>query len=402
MFRLPDTVTLALDTLEAAGYEAYAVGGCVRDLCRGVVPHDYDITTSATPDEIEAVFCGFRLIETGIKHGTVTVLIDGEPLEITTYRTDGEYLDRRHPSNVTFSRDIDDDLSRRDFTVNAMAYSPRRGLRDPFDGRGDLCRRVIRCVGDPDTRFSEDGLRIMRAVRFASCLGFDIDMATSESIHKNRRLLADISAERILSELRRLVVGENACRILTEYGDLIGGIMPEAADDGYTGRVRGIRDTEADEVLRLAVILGGEDAVCALVRLKPDGKLLDGIGRALSLAKDGIGLDPISLRRALRHAGYDDVIRAVRLRAYYGAIAGVDADGAISLLCAMRECGECVTPRQLAISGRDLIALGVPEGEAVGEMLERLLGLVVEEKLENESGALLDAARAIKAASVGD
>ena len=300
MFRLPDTVTLALDTLEAAGYEAYAVGGCVRDLCRGVVPHDYDITTSATPDEIEAAFCGFRLIETGIKHGTVTVLIDGEPLEITTYRTDGEYLDRRHPSNVTFSRDIDDDLSRRDFTVNAMAYSPRRGLRDPFDGRGDLCRRVIRCVGDPDTRFSEDGLRIMRAVRFASCLGFDIDMATSESIHKNRRLLADISAERILSELRRLVVGENACRILTEYGDLIGEIMPEAADDGYTGRVRGIRDTEADEVLRLAVVLGGEDAVCALVRLKPDGKLLDGVGRALSLAKDGIGLDPISLRRVLR------------------------------------------------------------------------------------------------------
>ena len=224
---LPAEVQTAIARLEQHGFEAYAVGGCVRDSLLGKQPNDWDITTSARPSQTAACFSDFRTVETGIEHGTLTVLVNGTPLEITTYRNDGEYLDNRHPKQVTFSHRIEDDLCRRDFTVNAMAYHPVRGLVDLFDGRADLTRRRIVCVGDATTRFHEDGLRILRAIRFASVLDFSIEEETARAIHACRSLLSNIAAERIREEFCKLLCGVGAVRILREYADVIGVFLPE-------------------------------------------------------------------------------------------------------------------------------------------------------------------------------
>lgn len=192
-FELPPGALEVLRSLNAAGYQAYAVGGCVRDMARGVPPHDYDICTSALPAQTERCFAGERVVETGIKHGTVTVLMAGEPYEITTFRTDGDYLDGRHPQSVAFTDSLTEDLRRRDFTINAMAYHPDIGLRDPFDGQADIARRVIRCVGDANARFTEDALRILRALRFAAELGFDIAPDTARAMRELSGRLALIS-----------------------------------------------------------------------------------------------------------------------------------------------------------------------------------------------------------------
>ena len=224
---LPQTVQKAIDRLEAMGYEAYAVGGCVRDSILGRTPNDWDITTSARPEQTAAVFCDARTVETGVQHGTLTVILDGMPLEITTYRRDGAYADNRHPEQVTFSGCIEDDLCRRDFTVNAMAYHPKRGLVDLYGGQEDLARGVIACVGDAETRFHEDGLRILRAIRFASVLDFSVEAATADAVHVCCGLLQNIAAERIREELCKLICGKGAVRILREYADVIAQPMPE-------------------------------------------------------------------------------------------------------------------------------------------------------------------------------
>lgn len=387
-FPLPAPVTEAISALEGAGYEAYAVGGCVRDLCRGVLPHDYDITTSATPAEVEAVFLDFRIIETGIKHGTVTVIVGGEPLEITTFRTDGEYLDGRHPASVSFSRSVADDLSRRDFTINAMAYSPTRGLFDPFGGERHIAERAIVCVGEPDRRFGEDGLRIMRALRFASTLGFEIDPETAASIRKNYALLGSISAERILSEYKRMIVGVGAVDILRSFGDVVRFIMPEVSET-YDGAVDAIGRADADVSLRTALLISRAENLPALLRLKPDGKLLSSVKRVLRLVGDGFGLDRISLRRVLRGCPYEDVKRAVRARYALCALSVAEADAAISLLSEMEAANECVDVRGLAVTGRDLIALGAPSGESLGEILDHLLEEVVSARLPNDRDVLI-------------
>jgi len=197
--KLSNEAKTAIDILKSHGFSAYAVGGCVRDLLLSETPNDFDITTSARPEETLEAFAGCKTIETGLKHGTVTVLIGGQPLEITTFRTDGEYLDNRRPESVGFSRNIEDDLCRRDFTVNAMAYSDEEGLVDFFGGKQDLRDKLIRCVGDADTRFNEDALRILRAFRFASQKGFSIAPATAESALRNLHLLKNLSAERVFS-----------------------------------------------------------------------------------------------------------------------------------------------------------------------------------------------------------
>ena len=187
---IPKSANKILKALKSSGFEGFLVGGCVRDSLMGVVPNDYDITTNATPEQMIDVFKDFKVFKTGTEHGTVTVVVDGENIEVTTYRIDGEYVDNRHPTDVCFTSKIEDDLSRRDFTVNAMAYNQERGLIDLFGGIDDLKKGVIRCVGDPDKRFFEDGLRILRAVRFASKLGFEIEEKTAKSIHKNKHLFA--------------------------------------------------------------------------------------------------------------------------------------------------------------------------------------------------------------------
>lgn len=267
---IPNNANLILKALCESGYEAYFVGGCVRDFLMNRPCNDFDITTSAKPLEIEEALNrkGIRYFETGLKHGTVTAVLDGEAFEITTYRTDGEYLDARHPENVVFVSDLSEDLSRRDFTVNALAYNEHDGIVDKFGGIDDIKNGIIRTVGNPDKRFNEDALRIMRALRFASTLGFIIESETADSIHKNAELLNNISAERIYSELMKLLLGVNCEKILLEFKDVIGVIIPELIPcfsceqntkwhlyDVYTHIVKSVECCENKDYLRLAVLL---------------------------------------------------------------------------------------------------------------------------------------------------
>ena len=227
LIKMPENAKGIIDKLRTCGYDAYAVGGCIRDSIMGKIPYDWDICTSALPEEVLEVLGERNIIENGLKHGTVTVHIDGENYEITTFRTDGQYLDNRHPENVTFVRELKEDLSRRDFTMNSLAYNYSEGLIDIFGGRDDINNSIIRCVGDPDKRFGEDALRILRALRFSSQLGFSIEEKTSASIHKNAELLKNISAERIMSEFTKILMGKNVEDVLMNYKDVIAVFIPE-------------------------------------------------------------------------------------------------------------------------------------------------------------------------------
>lgn len=224
---IPDYVRKILEILENGGYSAYIVGGCVRDVLMGKTPHDYDVCTDCPPEQTVKLFSGFHTIETGLKHGTLTVMSQGEPVEITTFRSDGKYADHRRPQSVKFEKDLSEDLKRRDFTVNAMCYNDREGLIDLYGGAEDLQKGVIRCVGDPLERFDEDALRIMRALRFSAVLGFEIEENTAAAMRKLSGLLNSISSERIFTELKKLLCGNSAERILLEYRDIIGVIIPE-------------------------------------------------------------------------------------------------------------------------------------------------------------------------------
>ena len=214
MYNIPDYVQKVLEVLESNGFEAYMAGGCIRDFIMNKVPHDFDIATNALPDETKKCFEGYRIITNGEKHGTIAVIADGNTVEITTYRIDGNYSDSRHPESVEFSGNLLEDLSRRDFTVNAMALDKSGRLVDPFDGVKDIERKIIRTVGNPSDRFEEDALRIMRALRFASQLGFEIESETSDRIHEKAELLKKISAERIRDEFLKLLCGANVTEIM--------------------------------------------------------------------------------------------------------------------------------------------------------------------------------------------
>lgn len=224
---IPDGAREIIDTLTSAGFEAYVVGGCVRDSLLGLEPHDWDICTSALPSDVMSIFSEKRIIGTGMKHGTVTILTDSGGYEVTTFRIDGDYSDHRRPDSVTFTTSLDEDLSRRDFTINAMAYNDAVGLIDPFGGIYSLCNREISCVGSPAHRFEEDALRIMRALRFASTYGFCIEDRTAKAIHLFAPSLNNIAVERIQSELCKLLLGDGALNILLDYSDVIATIIPE-------------------------------------------------------------------------------------------------------------------------------------------------------------------------------
>ena len=226
MLAIPEGVRVLLERLEAAGYEAWCVGGCVRDALLGRTPEDWDVTTSALPEETMAVF-GDQALPTGLKHGTVTVKTGDGPVEVTTYRLDGAYRDHRRPESVAFTASLEEDLARRDFTVNAMALDLRRELRDPFGGRADLARGLLRCVGDPDRRFQEDALRILRGLRFAAALGLEIEPGTAAAVRRNREGLRDIAAERIQVEFFKLLPGKGAAAVLRGYPEVFGVFWPE-------------------------------------------------------------------------------------------------------------------------------------------------------------------------------
>lgn len=405
-FVFPPPVTEALRRLRGAGYEAYAVGGCVRDLLRGAAPSDYDLTTSALPEQIRAVFKGEKTVDTGLKHGTLTVILSGMPLEITTYRLEGTYSDHRHPDGVIFTASLREDLARRDFTVNAMGATEDGQIADFFGGRRDLAARLLRCVGEPEKRFREDALRILRALRFASGLGFGVERETLAAAERCAPLLAYVSAERIREELFRLLLGADAEKALSFGGKILRTVLPECfGEDGEPaeGLCALLPRLPQDLILRLAALFYGEGerqdpvktAEAVLTRLKTDGKtkkqtitLLE--SRNLPLQSDGDlliacgRLSPGGAERLLTLKG-----AAARAR---GEDGGLYEAGKRRLAALLAE-GRCYRLRELALDGSALRLLGVPEGKAVGEMLAALLEGVIRGKYENTPDALAGAVR---------
>lgn len=425
-FDLPASIRMALDRLEAAGYPSYVVGGAVRDQLAGKQPHDYDVCTAARPEQVEQLFADQTVIETGLKHGTVTVLLDGMPVEITTFRTEGAYSDGRRPDSVSFVDDIERDLARRDFTINAMAWSPVRGLCDPFGGQADLQRRCIRCVGDPDTRLKEDALRILRALRFAAQRGVVVEPVTAAALHRNRERLAQVSAERITAELLQLLCGAHVGAVLMEFSDIIAQILPEIqpmigfdqhnAYHKYTvweHSVRAVEGIRPDPLLRLAALLHDVG--------KPDTFSRDerGVGhfyghpaRSRELAEQMVQRLrlPVQMERQLlylvRHhdTPLGQTKRSVRRKlAVHGeaifrqllAIKKADCIGqgttphnqtelleTEQLLEEVLTEHDCLTRRDLAVNGHDLQAWGV-SGRDIGFFLSEMLNRVLDEPENN-------------------
>lgn len=411
-FYIPAPVLFALDRLHAAGCHAYVVGGCVRDFLMGRTPGDYDVTTSAKPEQTLAVFADCRVVETGLQHGTVTLVRDGMNIEITTYRVDGVYLDGRHPENVTFTDDLAEDLCRRDFTVNAMAYSPDSGVIDYHEGLRDMENRVISCVGSAEKRFSEDGLRILRALRFSSVLDFTPDSECADGVRKLAPLLDRISRERIYVELTKLLGGPAAPRILREYPDIIARILPgleEMSAEKTAERIERLRhflaehsikpDKKDADALHYALLFADTDTkLCRrlMQSLKPSR---DELNAAETVQKYGNAADTFTDKplvyavKLLMKAGGDDFPEKVALHKY--AVGAIDEETACAVIRTAEELaenGSCVRLAQMKIGGSDLMPLGFA-GPKIGLVLNTLLDRILREELENDREVLLRAAK---------
>ena len=442
MVRIPPHVDSLLAALRRAGYDAYPVGGCVRDSLMGRTPADWDLCTAAAPDEVEAVFSDRRIVETGLKHGTVTVLTQDGPVEITTFRADGTYHDGRHPDSVRFVGRVEDDLARRDFTVNAMALGPDGTVIDPFGGQADLAAGVIRCVGEPDVRFGEDALRILRALRFASKLGFSIEPATGESLLRDRALLDKIARERVFSELKGLLTGPGVGPVLLDWAPVLFQVIPELAagagfdqrnpyhiHDVWTHSALATAAAPADVTLRLAMLLhdagkpavfftdeagvghfyghaqaGAEIADRVLRRLKCDNATRERVCLLIAAHADPPPRTEKTARRLLARLGPEAAGQltacwradcADRTEAVRQKNAALFDEAERLLAAAQAQPAACFGVRSLAVDGRDILALGVPEGPAVGRTLAALLDAVLDGSVQNERSALLDRARTI-------
>jgi len=406
---LPQYINEAISRLNAAGHEAYAVGGCVRDMLRGVVPNDYDMTTSALPEETIAAFPDYTVIKTGIKHGTVTVMIpdsdtgERHPVEITTYRIDGSYADNRHPGEVTFTSSLEEDLKRRDFTVNAMAYNENNGLTDIFGGVHDIEARMINCVGDPQTRFLEDGLRILRALRFASAFDYDIGKPTSEAVTELRHLLGNISAERIYVEVNKLLPGAGARRILDSYRSVFEVIFPELSQytsEQYEAAVCAVGKAPRDRITRYACLfafLDENSAVSAMHRLKADNASLAAVKslcREYSTENLPSGGNFPHIKRTCARLGYENAKRLYDMREAYG---DGSAEEIKRIIQNFENKDECISLKQLKLNGSDLMSMGIT-GQGIGSILKALLDSVIDEKITNDKAALTEAAKKINAA----
>lgn len=436
---IPLHINEILERMENNGYQAYIVGGCVRDSLMGLVPHDYDITTSALPADTERIFADCRVIETGIRHGTVTVLYKGIGVEITTFRVDGEYTDSRRPDSVTFTDRIDEDLSRRDFTINGIAYNPRRGLVDPFGGQGDISAEIIRCIGSAEQRFSEDSLRILRALRFSAVLGFEIEDNTASVIREHCPDLDRVSKERVFAELTRLLCGKDVKRVMTGFPEVFTRIFPPLAEQiGYDQNskyhnstlyehtVRAVEAAPAEPAMRFAMLFHdmgkpkyrtvGEDGQAHYYgHAEESAKLADAFLRELKCSNAfrervcgivryhdiPVDVSRKYIRRALAKHGIER-FRDIMLS--HMADDSAKTELAIPRIETARRSIEiaeeiaanqpCLTLRDLKITGRDLKEL-MPPSPRMGEILSQLLNEVIEETLPNEREALLNRARII-------
>lgn len=385
--KLPIIVEYILNKLFENGYRADVVGGPVRDYLRGKEPSDYDIATSAEPCEVKRIFSGHRTVDTGIKHGTVSLIIDREQYEITTYRKDGEYKDSRHPETVEFTDDITADLARRDFTVNSMAYNPRDGITDPYGGRADLEIGVIRAVGDPECRFREDALRILRAVRFASVLGFSIDSATASAMRRCAHLLKNVSAERIYTEWYKLLSGDHRLDIIAEYNDVLSVVIPEI--QGAVLPDINLSRRASPFILQLAIfaLTANDPSIAyenAMKRLKTDRKTRDLGAKVLLALSDDPPNDDSSLGKQLFRLGEECARNLTELNILLGRAEKSSFDRFDKYV----KDGKPYRISDLAIGGRELVDAGIL-GVATGACLSELLTLVIEGKLDNCRASLL-------------
>ncbi len=396
---LPTHIQQTINALEAHGFEAYAVGGAVRDFLLNKELSDWDIATSALPQNVMEIFGEENCIPTGIKHGTVTYIAENQILEITTYRIDGEYLDNRHPETVTFSSNISDDLSRRDFTVNAMAYNPKAGIIDPFGGQNDLSAGIIRTVGNPDKRFCEDGLRIMRGLRFAATLGFEIEPETTAAIHQCRHLLRSIARERVSAELSKLVMANDPESILTGFGDIFEEIFELNGDfDQSQWAINSKLVCRCPHTLavRLAILLNGISQNTLphqiLKALRYDNKTICAVKTISGFIDLEIIPDPIFVKHLLSQLG-ETALRLVletKKAKFPNSLPTSDAVGEV--LSKIISTKQCYLQKDLAIDGNDLIKLGV-SGAEIGRILKMLLNEVIEERCENKKPALTELAK---------
>ncbi len=442
VINIPLQVNSVIEILHSHGYEAYVVGGACRDMLMGKSANDWDVATSALPEETKAVFASYRVIETGIAHGTVTVIKDGMTVEITTYRIESEYSDNRHPDKVDFTSRIEDDLSRRDFTVNAIAYSPLSGFVDPYGGKEDIEKKTIRCVGNPDKRFGEDALRILRALRFSSVLGFEIEKETADSIHRNKHLLANISAERIFVEVSKMLCGKDIKRILTDFSDVIFFIFPELEPMNFCNQnherhiynvwghtVAAVDAVRNEPHLRFAMLLhdsgkphvkttdeNGTDHFYSHAKKSREiaDKILLRLKTSNSFRKKVCDLtefhdflpDKISTKtykRYIAKLGFETIrelfeIREADIRAQNPIFIdeGLAANKiGLKILEEIEAENACFRISDLAISGKDLASAGIPPSPLMGRILEALLDEVMGDKLENRKDTLLNRANEI-------
>ncbi len=432
---LPEPVRYCLRQLEEGGHRAYAVGGCVRDSLLGLTPQDFDLCTSATPEQTAAIFARHDLVRSGEKHGTIGVVLDKQVYEITTFRTEGGYSDSRHPDWVEFVSSVKDDLARRDFTVNAMAYNPREGYIDPWGGQADLKNRVLRTVGEPEQRFREDPLRILRGVRFAIRFGLTPEKNTLQAMQALAPLMDSLARERVFSELCKLLPLATA-QDLTRYAPIITQVIPELAPtvnfdqhspyhayDLYTHIANTVEAVPDQLPLRLAALLhdigkpgvfslddqgqghfyghakvGAQMADAILLRLKAPNALRNQVVTLIEQHMTPLEPDKKLLRRRLRQYGEDTLLQLLALqRADFGS-KGADGDADIftqvqTLLEELRQEDSCLTAADLAIDGNDLLALGQAPGPRIGQCMTFLLSLVQEELITNTKEALLAAAQ---------
>ena len=431
--KIPEYVQLSLDTLEAAGFPAYCVGGCVRDHLLGLMPHDYDICTAALPEQTEAVFAGHPLVLAGKKHGTVGVIFGKEVVEITTFRTEGAYLDNRHPEWVEFVPNVEEDLARRDFTVNAMAWSPSRGLADPFGGQADLEKKVLRAVGDPVQRFREDSLRILRGLRFAVRFDLTIEENTWAAMVSEKQLTDNLARERVFTELCGLLPRLKAEDVLT-FAPILSQVIPELqpmigfdqrsphhAYDLLTHVAHVVEGVPEELPLRWAALLhdigkvptftrdatgrghfyghagvGAEMADTILRRLKAPTALREEVVFLIEKHMTKLEPEKKNIRRWLGRLGKETVDRLLLLQEADMGSKGTgkpeEMDQFAAIRAVLREIeaeNACLRLKDLALNGHDLMALGL-QGKAVGEMLNRLLEAVIDEEVPNEKAALLD------------
>ena len=421
-----------LERLEQAGHRAVLVGGCVRDGLLGLAPHDYDAATDALPEQVEAVFRNLRRVETGLKHGTVTLLAEGLPVEVTTFRREGAYSDHRRPDTVAFTPSLEEDLARRDFTVNAMAWG-REGLRDPFGGRADLEAGLIRCVGTPDLRFQEDALRLLRGLRLAAQLDFSLHPDTAAAIRRNLSQLTHVAWERISAEFVRLICSPAAGRVLLDFPDAAARVIPELGPclgfdqrnphhryDVYTHSVKTLEGVSPTPALRLAALLHdvgkppsftldgqgvghfyGHPGVSArlaeeaLLRLRLDNAARERV--LLLIARHDLPVDPTRqwVGRWLSRLGEEAFFQLMELKGADGRACGAPADGreaarreAEALARQVLAERPCLTLKELAVDGRDAMAAGL-EGPDIGRALRALLEQAAEGTLPNERAILL-------------